>query len=139
MAGCGDQETADDAAQTPSAPVVTPSTASAPAAVPTSTSAAAADGCPVDADTLFAALRADKKLAAAIPRSVTSVKDVVCYQGYATAYTVVNVNEADPAAIVYRYDPGSRTWKALNLGTDAVCTDIVPARVIPHLPGCVGS
>ncbi|MGX7674703.1 hypothetical protein [Plantactinospora sp. DSM 117369] len=121
-------------------PASTPPAASATAAAPTpSPTPAATDGCPVDAATLFTALKANRKLFAAVDAEISGVRDPACHRGYATATTIVPPERADPAWVVFAYDRDSATWTALAAGTDAVCTDLVPSDVIPRLPGCFGS
>ncbi|MGI5149215.1 hypothetical protein ACQEVC_23095 [Plantactinospora sp. CA-294935] len=121
-------------------PASTPPASSATATAPTpSPTPAATDGCPVDAATLFAALKANRKLFAAVDAEISGVRDPACHRGYATATTIVPPERADPAWVVFEYDRDGATWTALGAGTDAVCTDLVPSDVIPRLPGCVGS
>ncbi|GAB2953014.1 hypothetical protein GCM10027280_46750 [Micromonospora polyrhachis] len=131
-AGCGSDEPADTGttASTPATPIAGTST-------PTATPSRQGDGCPVDEKTLYTALKANKELVDVIDRSLSGVRNAVCHRGYATAYTVVK--DADSLAVAYRYDAGAGTWQALAAGSDAVCTDLVPTAIIPHLPGCVGS
>ncbi|WP_159104840.1 hypothetical protein [Plantactinospora sp. BB1] len=64
---------------------------------------------------------------------------LACLRGYATGTTIVPPERVDPAFVLFRYDRDSATWRALVAGTDAICTDLVPADVIPRLPGCLGS
>lgn len=138
VAACTGQDAPDDRADTPPSTAATPATTATPAGTPT-TSSTRSDGCPVDADTLFAALRAKRELADALHPGITGVRDVACHRGYATATTVVPPAEADPAFVLYRYRAADDSWTAITAGTDAICTDVVPRAIIPRLPGCVGS
>jgi hypothetical protein len=89
-------------------------------------------GCPVDATTLEAAFKANPELADAIILG-SGLSDVTCYMDYATARTKpVNM---DRAMVLFAYDPGAGTWKAISGGTDLDCRQ-APTTVISHLPGC---
>jgi hypothetical protein len=142
--GCGSQDppdtaTASPASTTPAAAIAPSAAAITPSAIVRSATPASTDGCPVDPTTLFAAFKANKELSAAIDARVSGVRNVACHRGYATAVTVVPPELADPALIAFAYDRGSATWKAIVAGTDAICTELVPADIIPKLSGCVGS
>ncbi|GAB3982644.1 hypothetical protein V1634_25805 [Plantactinospora veratri] len=129
--GCAGGEPAGTAGTSPPA---APATTAAP--TPTAT---ATDGCPVDAATLFAALKANGELYGAVDSQISGLRDLACQRGYATATTIVPPELVDPAFVLFRYDRDGATWRALVAGTDAICTDLVPADVIPRLPGCIGS
>ncbi|AVT31846.1 hypothetical protein C6361_22915 [Plantactinospora sp. BC1] len=129
--GCAGGEPAGTAGTSPPA---TPATTAAPAPTATPT-----DGCPVDAATLFAALKANGELYGAVDTEISGLRDLACLRGYATGTTIVPPERVDPAFVLFRYDRDSATWRALVAGTDAICTDLVPADVIPRLPGCLGS
>jgi hypothetical protein len=142
VSGCADQGGDDTGAAPPTAgpttatPTATPS--ATPAATPSATPAVTG-GCPVDPATLFAALKANKKLTSALDARISGLRDTGCHRGYATATTVVPPELADPAFVVFKYNRAAARWTAIGAGTDAVCTDRVPADIIPKLPGCIGS
>ena len=118
-------------------PVAAPSattahTSASPTASPTPS---AAQGCPVDTATLTQAFQANTSLADAIVLGA-GLRQVTCYQNYATALTTPS--QVDAAAVLFQFDPATATWTAVTGGTDVDCTGRVPADVIPHLPGCSG-
>jgi len=117
--------------------------AAAPPATTAGTSASAtaspipsaAQGCPVDTATLTQAFQANTSLAEAIVLGA-GLRQVTCYQNYATALTTPS--QVDAAAVLFRFDPATAAWTAVTGGTDVDCTGTVPADVIAHLPGCSG-
>jgi hypothetical protein len=116
---------------TPTAPSSAAPAISTPAAVPSSAGAVAADGCPVSADTLLTALKRSS-IKVRVPASLI---DIVCYQNYANAWTPLE--EFSRAGIVFRYDVGTGTWSALNIGSGGYCEGYVPREIAAHLgAGC---
>ncbi|MFY1693365.1 hypothetical protein [Plantactinospora sp. WMMB782] len=134
--GCGDGEATGTASTPPAAPTTAAAPTTSPAPSPTP---ALRDGCPVDAAPLFAALKANRELFDAVNAEISGVRDPACYRGYATATTIVPRGLVDPAFVLYEYDRDSATWKAINAGTHAICTDLVPRKLMFRLPGCIGS
>ncbi|MEQ4302042.1 hypothetical protein ABNF97_11735 [Plantactinospora sp. B6F1] len=132
VAGCAGEEPAGTAGASPAGTATT--AAATPSPTPAST-----DGCPVDAATLFAALKANREIYSALDPKISGLRDLACYRGYATATTIVPPELVDPAFVAFEYERDSATWTALTAGTDAICTDLVPTNVIPRLPGCVNS
>ncbi|GIG92419.1 hypothetical protein [Plantactinospora endophytica] len=116
-----------------------PTPSALPGTATPNTPPAAEDGCPVDAATLYTALKANRELTNALSAEMTGVRDPACHRGYATGTTIVPLDKADPALVAFKYDRDSATWTALMAGTDGVCEDVVPADIIPKLPGCIGS
>ena len=92
-------------------------------------------GCPVDGPTLQKAVKEDPKLGGEIPVT-QGLKDIVCYQDYATAAT--QEDNADSATVLFKFDTAKKMWVALVAGTDFSCAEQkVPKDVMAHLPKCV--
>jgi hypothetical protein len=86
-----------------------------------------ADGCPVNASLLLAALR-DSDLYQRLG-TTKSLTDVDCYATYALART--EPASADPATVVFHYAETTGSWLAIG----AACDD-VPRAVRAHLRRC---
>ncbi|HTJ36579.1 MAG TPA: hypothetical protein VL738_25445 [Dactylosporangium sp.] len=137
LAGCSDDEPVDSAAPAASAAPASsapaaPSTAPSSVA-PSAKSSAAGGGCPVTVATLEKAFKANPKVAAAIVLG-KGLKDVSCYEGWATA--VAQPTNLEPATVLFKYDSAKKAWAAVSGGTDGVCRDTVPEDVATHLKGC---
>jgi hypothetical protein len=136
LAGCSDDEPVDTgapaaattAASAPSTKPSAPASSAAPSA-----KASGAGGCPATAATLEKAFKASPKVAAALVLG-KGLKDVSCYEGWATATT--QPTNVDPAVVLFRFDAAKKSWTAVAGGTDGVCQDAVPADVATHLKGC---
>jgi hypothetical protein len=115
----------------------TPTAASttAPTETPTAAAAQPADSsptppCPVDAGTLYTALQSGSGTYA----SISGVKVISCYQGYATVETI----SAGPHEFaLFGYDAAALSWRRLGtVDTGLICAPHVPADVLPHLVDC---
>jgi hypothetical protein len=132
-AGCAGKDSGAPAAEptqetSPTAAVSTPPATPTPSATPQ----AAKAGCPVDAATLGKAFKANPDLANAIILG-SGFSDITCYMDFATART--NPVNMDRAMVLFAYDSGAGTWKAVSGGTDLDCRQ-APSTVVSHLPGC---
>lgn len=141
-AGCGLVEAA--ARTTEGSATESPSVVESASATVSATSSAAGAGagdagCPVTGEVLFAALKETADVYADVSTKITGLSDVECYEGFATALTVVDPNEADPIEVIFRYSATTNTWTALALSSDRICQGLVPADIIPHLTGCSDS
>lgn len=117
----------------PAADDAVPATASSAPAV----SASADDGCPPDVNLMYEWLKATPAIFGEIDKSVTGIGEPKCADGWATAMTVVT--NADPLMVLFKYEPASKMWIPVGLGSDGVCDGAVkvPAEVQPKLhPGC---
>jgi hypothetical protein len=135
MAGCASKDSDTPTVEPTGVPSSTSS--ATPTAAPTTPPATATPqvakaGCPVDTSTLEAAFKANRELADAIILG-SGLTDITCYMDYATART--NPVNMDRAMVLFAYDPGAGTWKAVSGGTDLDCRQ-APTAVISHLPGC---
>jgi hypothetical protein len=137
-AGCAGKDSGTSSAPPTDGASPTATLAGTPTVTPTpivSTPASprvAKGGCPVGATTLEKAFKANPDLANAIVLG-TGFSDITCYMDFATARA--NPANMDRAMVLFAYDSGSGTWKALTGGTDLDCRQ-APATVISHLPGC---
>jgi hypothetical protein len=113
-------------------PSATPAATPSPVSTPSPTPQAAKAGCPVDAGTLEKAFKANPDLANAIILG-SGFSDITCYLDYATARA--NPVNMDRAMVLFAYDSGAGTWKAVSGGTDLDCGQ-APTTVAAHLPGC---
>ncbi|SNY48813.1 hypothetical protein [Paractinoplanes atraurantiacus] len=138
--------TASTSAVPTSSPTATATTVKPTATVdaePTATAKASATApprdtnpCPVSAAVLYKALRADKDMSARTKPTV-ALKDETCYQGYATAITIVEGKNVQPAGVLFEYDTEARTWRPLNLGSGGYCEGYTSAAVSKRLGnGC---
>ncbi|MFF5076770.1 hypothetical protein ACFY36_06945 [Actinoplanes sp. NPDC000266] len=119
-----------------SAPTVTATTAKPTATAKTSAPPRDANPCPVSAAVLYKALRADKDMSART-RPTVALKDETCYQGYATAITIVEGKNVQPAGLLFEYDTEARTWRPLNLGSGGYCEGYTSAAISKRLGnGC---
>ncbi|XVV09308.1 hypothetical protein ACQP2X_31245 [Actinoplanes sp. CA-131856] len=95
-----------------------------------------ANPCPVSAAVLYKALRADKDMSARTTPTV-ALKNETCYQGYATAITIVEGKNVQPAGVLFKYDTEARTWRPLNLGSGGYCEGYTSAAISKRLGnGC---
>lgn len=130
-AGCAGKDSGASSAA-PAGGASPTATATPAVSTPPATPEVAKGGCPVDATTLEKAFKANPDLANAIILG-SGFSDITCYMDYATARA--NPVNMDRAMVLFAYDRGAGTWKALSGGTDLDCRQ-APATVIPHLPGC---
>ncbi|XVU22119.1 hypothetical protein ACQPZJ_33275 [Actinoplanes sp. CA-054009] len=131
------------AAATPSAtastaaPATTDSSEPAATVAPASTTTASprvTDPCPVTSAVLYKALKADKDMFGRTAKA-SGLKSPTCYQGYATAKTIVE--NLDSSGVLFRYDTETRAWRPLNLGSGGYCEGYAPAAIAKHLGnGC---
>ncbi|MFD0581827.1 hypothetical protein [Dactylosporangium darangshiense] len=133
LAGCSDDEPVDSAAPAASAAPASSAPAAAPSSAAPSAKSSAAGGCPATVATLEKAFKANPKVAAAIVLG-KGLKDVSCYEGWATA--VAQPTNLEPATVLFKYDSAKKAWAAVSGGTDGVCRDTVPEDVATHLKGC---
>jgi hypothetical protein len=137
-AGCAGKDPGASSAPPTSGTTPTATVAATPTASPTPVASTPASphvakgGCPVSAATLEKAFKANPDLANAIVLG-TGFSDITCYMDYATARA--NPANMDRAMVLFSYDSGSSTWKALTGGTDLNCRQ-APDTVTSHLPGC---
>lgn len=134
LAGCSGDST-DKAAPT-TAPTADESTVPQTGPAPTKPGASPQAGCPVDAATLEKAFHSNAQLESAVVLGA-GLKDISCYQDYATALTQPPPNTTDTAVVLFNYDTTKKMWVALTGGTDGVCAKVPPA-VLSHLKNCAG-
>jgi hypothetical protein len=133
LAGCSSGAPAKTA-PTDIAPTADESTVPQTGPAPTKPGASPQAGCPVDPATLEKALKDDATLSDALSGGGV-LKNIVCYQDYATAST--EPANADPATVLFKYDGTKKMWVALTGGTDIDCAkQQVPKEVIAHLQSC---
>jgi hypothetical protein len=140
LAGCSDDEPVDlgaaptsPAAAAPSSPVATNGKVVPSSPAPSAKVSGATAGCPVTVAVLEKAFKASAAVAGAIVLG-KGLKDISCYQGWATAVTQPTNLEA--AVVLFKYDAAKKTWVAQSGGTDGVCREAVPQDVATHLKGC---
>ncbi|MEV4351346.1 hypothetical protein AB0J83_43375 [Actinoplanes sp. NPDC049596] len=125
------------ASPTSESPTSASSTAASPpvaTATRGSTGPRAADPCPVTAKVLYRALRADKNMSERTAPA-TGLQSATCYQGFATAKTIVE--NVDPAGVLFKYDPDTRVWRPINLGSGGYCEGYTSAVIAQRLGnGC---
>jgi hypothetical protein len=138
LAGCSDDEPAQTAAPATTAAAASSAPAADPGSQPISAGpsgkpSAGAAGCPVTAAALEKAFKANPRLAAAVVLG-KGLKDVSCYDGWATA--VAQPTNLEAATVLFKYDTAKKSWVAVSGGTDGVCRDAVPQDIATHLKGC---
>jgi hypothetical protein len=94
-----------------------------------------ASACTVTAETLLSALKATSTNMYKRAGRPAGLQTPVCYGTFAVAQTVPD-SGVQQSSVLFGFDTGSRTWRALNLGSADFCAGYVPADVAAHLPGC---
>jgi hypothetical protein len=94
-----------------------------------------APACPVATDTLVSALKASSTDLYKRAGRPTALQDASCYGTFAVAQTVSD-GWTQVSSVLFGFDAGSRTWRALNIGSADFCAGYVPADIAAHLPGC---
>jgi hypothetical protein len=96
-------------------------------------------GCPVTAETLLAALKADDAsyaeagVQAAKP---VALEGITCYDTYALAHSAPLPGYQPPKEL-FAFDPTTRTWKPVHVsGSSGWCRNYVSDDINRHLGGC---
>lgn len=91
--------------------------------------------CPVDAATLYKALRSGDQSYYIRAASPAALATPVCVEGFAVAETVP-APERQAALILFVFDRAAAAWRPINLGNADLCDSQVPSDVAAQLPGC---
>jgi hypothetical protein len=91
--------------------------------------------CPVDAITLYAALRSGDQSYYDRAANPAALANPVCVDGFAVAKTVP-APERQATLILFVFDRAAAAWRPLNLGSADLCDSQVPSDVAARLPGC---
>jgi hypothetical protein len=118
----------------PSGTPAVPATATARSAADASSSPTATPGCPVAAQTLLTALRADNTGLFSRAGKPAALDPPTCYRGYSVARTTPD-GQHQPARVLFQFDAATLHWRPIDVGSGGFCTG-VPADVVAHLPGC---